>query len=134
MNIINNEAIAGTGLWAAQSLQAEFLRASKSYNPDIDPRLPKHDVLAANLTANSNVIVVSNISVFPSPDLGNGLFGAVRVRQEVILYADVFLGNSSLGNLTRTVGNTVSSGNVIAGNLVSILGLRTVNSQDKILC
>lgn len=128
MNIINNVAISGTGLWAAQTLQAEFLRASKSYNPDIDPRLPKHDVLAANLTANSNVIVVGNIAAFPTPDINSGLFGAIRVRQEVMLYADVFLGNSSLGNLTRTVGNTVSSGNVIAGNLVSILGLRTVNS------
>jgi len=116
MNIINDVSVTGSGLWAAQTLQAEFLRASKSYSPDIDPRLPIHVPLAANLTANSSVIVVGNILAFPNPDLGNALVGSVRVRQEVILYANIFLGNSSLGNLTRTVGNTVTSGNVIAGN------------------
>jgi hypothetical protein len=128
MDIVNNVTVTGSGLWAAQTLQAEFLRASKSYNPDIDPRLPKHDVLAANLTANSSVIVVGNIAAFPLPDMAFDLVGAVRVKQEVILYSEVFEGNSSLGGLTRTVANTASSGNVVAGNLVSILGLRTVSS------
>ena len=128
MDIINNVTVTGSGLWAAQTLQAEFLRASRSYNPDIDPRLPKHDVLAANLTANSAVIVVGNISAFPLPDMAFNLVGAVKVKQEVILYSEVFVGNSSLGGLTRTVANTASSGNVVAGNLVSILGLSTVSS------
>ncbi len=128
MDIINNVTVTGSGLWAAQTLQAEFLRASRSYNPDIDPRLPKHDVLAANLTANSAVIVVGNISAFPLPNIAFDFVGAVRVKQEVILYSEVFVGNSSLGGLTRTVANTASSGNVTAGNLVSILGLRTVSS------
>lgn len=128
MNIINNVSVTGTGLWAAQTLQAEFLRASKSYSPDIDPRLPLHDVLAANLTANANVITVSNISAFPIPDISSNEYGVVRVKQEVILYEDVFAGNSSLGMLTRTFANTASSGNVLAGNLVTILGLRTVNT------
>lgn len=127
MNIINNVSVTGSGLWAAQTLQAEFLRASKSYDPDLDPRLPKHVLLTANLTANSTVIVVSNISVFPSPDINNNLYGAVRIKQETILYSEIFVGNSSLGGLTRTVANTPSSGNVSAGNLVSILGLRTVS-------
>lgn len=127
MNITNNVSVTGSGLWAAQTLQAEFLRASKSYNPDFDPRLPKHVLLAANITSNSSVITVSNISAFPSPDINNNLYGAIRIKQETILYSVLFVGNSSLGGLIRTVANTTSSGNVIAGNVVSILGLRTVN-------
>lgn len=127
MEILNNVTVTGSGLWAAQTLQAEFLRASRSYNPDIDPRLPSHDTLAANCTANSSVIVVSNVSLFPTPDVSSSVYGAIRIKQEVILYGNVFLGNSSLGNLTRTVANTASSGTVTAGNLVSILGLRTVS-------
>jgi hypothetical protein len=127
MNITNNVTISGTGLWAAQTLQAEFLRASKSYSPDTDPRLPLHGVLAANLTANANIIVVSNISAFPAPNLSSYSYGLVRIKQEAILYGARFEGNSSLGVLTRTFANTTSSGNVISGNLVTILGLRTVN-------
>ena len=57
--------------------------------------------------------------------------GAVRIRGEVIWYERVWTANSTLTNLTRNVAGTTNatiSGNIWAGNLVSILGLQTVHS------
>ncbi len=132
MAILNNVTVTGTGLYTAQTLQAEFLRGSPAYRPDVDPRLPKHDTITSNLTILANAtITVSNIALFPTPDLGNNVYGAVRVGEEVILYGARYAGNSTLGNLTRNIANTPNStisGNVTAGNVISVLGLRTVTS------
>jgi hypothetical protein len=132
MAILNNVVVTGTGLYNAQTLQAEFLRGSLAYSPDIDPRLPKHDTITSNLTALSNAqITVGNILLFPEPDPDNGRYGAVRVKEEVILYAARFVGNSILAVLTRNVANTTNStilGNIQAGNVITSLGLRTVSS------
>jgi hypothetical protein len=122
---------AGNGLFASQTLQAEFLRGAPAYQPSIDPRLPAHDVLAANFTASSTTITVSNVALYPSPNIVAGSYGSIRLLFEVMLYANVWVGNSTIGGFTRNVastGNCVSSGNVVAGNLISILGLRTVSS------
>ena len=132
MAILNNVVVSGTGLYAAQTLQAEFLRGSPAYVPAVDPRLPKHDTITSNLTIFSNAsITVSNIALFPVPDSENNIFGTVRVREEVILYGARYAGNSTLANLTRNIANTPNStvlGNVRAGNVISVLGLRTVTS------
>ena len=132
MAILNNVVVSGTGLYAAQTLQAEFLRGSPAYVPALDPRLPKHDTITSNLTIFSNAsITVSNIALFPVPDPENNIFGTVRVREEVILYGARYAGNSTLANLTRNIANTPNStvlGNVRAGNVISVLGLRTVTS------
>lgn len=131
MNIINNVTVTGTGLYAAQTLPAEFLRGSPAYRPDIDPRLPVHDVLVANFTPSSTTMTVSNILLYTAPNLTAGIYGSIRLRSEVMLYANVWTGNSTIGGFTRNVassGNCVSSGNVVTGNLISILGLRTVSS------
>ena len=74
---------------------------------------------------------MSNIALFPVPDSENNIFGTVRVREEVILYGARYAGNSTLANLTRNIANTPNStvlGNVRAGNVISVLGLRTVTS------
>lgn len=129
--ITNTITVTGGGLFASPTLQAEFLRGSPAFNPGVDPRLPVRAFLASNLTSESNSIVVSNINLFPTPNVAARQFGAVRIKGEVILYADKFVGNSSLVTLTRTVANTQSAtldGNITAGNLVSVLGLRTVQS------
>lgn len=204
MALTNNVAITGTGLYLSESRQSYFLRAAPSYNPGIDPRLPKYTTLASDFTAGSTEITVDDISTMPVPTtvyanatvssntalssllvvpvtslanivVGNsvttanipasanikinqiftnnnairlGTFrsnvqitegelldfspievvGAVRINTEVILYEKVWTANSTLTGLTRTVANTTSAGNVTAGKLVSILGLRTVNS------
>jgi hypothetical protein len=130
MEILSNVLTLGTGLYRAQTLQAEFLRGNKAYDPGIDPRLPKHDTLAGNLTIWANAeIKVSNISLYSAPDAENGIYGVVRIREEVIRYADRFVANSTLTTLTRNVANTLNctiSGNLTSGNLVSVLGLQTV--------
>ena len=57
--------------------------------------------------------------------------GAVRIRGEIIWYERVWTANSTLTNLTRNVAGTTNatiSGNIWAGNLVSVLGLQTVRS------
>ena len=133
MLIENQVTTTGTGLFASQTLQAEFLRGTPAYQPSIDPRLPVHDILAANFTASSTTITVSNVSLYPSPNIAAGSYGAIRLLFEVMLYSNVWTGNSTIGGFTRNVastGNCVSSGSkrVIAGNLISILGLRTVSS------
>jgi hypothetical protein len=130
MLIQNTITLMGNGLFSSQSLQADFIRNVPSYNPDVDPRLPKHDIITTVFTANSNVITVSNISKFPSPNVTLGESGTVRILQEVIRYSNVSLANSSVFGLTRTVGNTVSctiSGNVAANTVISSLGLSTLN-------
>lgn len=133
MLIENQVTTVGNGLFASQTLQAEFLRALPAYQPSIDPRLPAHDILAANFTASSTTITVSNVSLYPSPNIAVGSYGAIRLLFEVMLYSNVWTGNNTIGGFTRNVastGNCVSSGSkrVVAGNLISILGLRTVSS------
>jgi hypothetical protein len=54
--------------------------------------------------------------------------GSIRVGTEVIFYQKLWVANSTLTGLTRTVANTPPAGTLLAGNLVSILGLRTVSS------
>jgi hypothetical protein len=132
MKITQNVTVSGSGLWQANTIPADFMRGKPSYSPDLDPRLPKHTTITANLIAgNSAVITVSDITIFPDPDLLTNMYGAVRVKQEVILYTDRWLGNATLTGLTRSVGNTTlatTSGNVTSGTLISSLGLRTLSS------
>ena len=130
--LIENQVITtGNSLFVAQTLQAEFLRGSPAYQPSADPRLPKHDILAANFTPSSSTITVSNVNLYPAPNIAAGSYGSIRLLFEVMLYSNVWTGNSTIGGFTRNVastGNCVSSGNVTTGNLISILGLRTVSS------
>lgn len=129
MLIENQVTTVGNGLFASQTLQAEFLRGAPAYQPSIDPRLPTHDILAANFTPGSTTVTVSNIALYPIPSASS--YGSIRLLFEVMLYSNVWTGNSTIGGLTRNVastGNCVSSGDVVAGNLISILGLRTVSS------
>jgi hypothetical protein len=131
MLLENQVTTTGAGLFASQTLQAEFLRGAPAYQPSIDPRLPAHDILAANFTPSSTTITVSNVALYPSPNLAADSYGSIRLLFEVMLYSNVWVGNSTIGGFTRNVastGNCVSSGSVIAGNLISILGLRTVSS------
>lgn len=130
MLIQNTITLTGNGLFASTSLQADFIRNVPCYNPDIDPNLPKHDIITSVFTANSTAVTVANVSKFPSPNVSLGQTGTVRILQEVIRYSNVSLGNSSIFGLTRTVGNTVSctiSGNVAANAVISSLGLSTLN-------
>jgi len=130
MLILNTITLTGNGLFASQSLQADFLRNVPSYNPDIDIRLPAHDQLANVFTANSTVIFVSNIAKFPAPNVALSQVGSVRLKAEVIRYSNISLANSSIFGLTRTVGNTANctiSGNVVANTVISSLGLSTLN-------
>lgn len=82
----------------------------------------------------NNTVIVQNIDANVTVSAGEYLYfsnrptvGAVRIASEVIWYERVWTANSRLTNLTRNVGGTTNStisGNVFAGNLVSILGLR----------
>jgi hypothetical protein len=131
MLIETTVVIAGNGLFASQTLQAEFLRGNPSYLPGIDPRLPSYDTLAANFTPSSTTITVSNVDLFPTPNVAASSYGSIRLLAEVMFYSNVWTSNSTIGGLTRNVastGNCVTSGNVNSGNLVSILGLRTVTT------
>ena len=131
MNITHNLTISGNGIWRANTIAADFLRGQPGYIPDLDPRLPKHSTITANLVpGNSAVISVANISIFPQPDIETGEYGAVRVRQEVILYTNRWTANSTLTGLTRNISGSAGTSitaNVITGNLISSLGLRTLS-------
>ena len=129
MTTINNGiTIPGNGLFAAQSREARFLRDAKSYSPDADPRMPLHTALGNTLYANSTVISLASVDSIEDPT-GPTEFGAVRVKEEVILYSDVFTGNNSVKIFQRNVANTPFcnlTGAVNAGAVVSILGLRSL--------
>lgn len=208
MTITHNVSITGVGLYASNTRESAFLRASPGYNSNADPRLPQYGFLTSNLTIHANAeIHTSNIDLYPDPAvmtvtsatsaniaLGNLLVvpvdsidaavqgakvnslhipiaanikiaqifstnssillrgfttstniaagesiyftdrvsvGSVRIKGEVIWYDRKWTANSALTNLTRNVASTTNatiSGNVTAGNIVSILGLRTVSS------
>jgi hypothetical protein len=82
----------------------------------------------------NNTVIVQNIDANVTVSAGEYLYfsnrptvGAVRIASEVIWYEKIWTANSRLTDLTRNVGGTTHStisGNVFAGNLVSILGLR----------
>jgi hypothetical protein len=116
MNIVSNVVTAGVGIFGSHTFQADFLRASKSYVPGADPRLPKLVTLTGNNSANS-WISVSNVSLVTSPD--SDQLGYLRIGADVWTYTvsnanGVYgLANVTTANLTYTVGT-----------LVSILGTR----------
>jgi hypothetical protein len=116
MNIVSNVTTAGVSLFGSHTFQADFLRASKSYVPSADPRLPKLVTLTGNNSANS-WISVSNISLIASPD--EGQLGYLRIASDVWSYTTANtngvygLANVTTANLSYTVGT-----------LVSILGTR----------
>lgn len=129
MTTINNGvALVGTGLYKSNTLQSGFLRLSKSYVPDIDPRLPKHTALSQALAPTATVVVLADLSNVPIPMSMLGQVGALRVSAEVILYDQVFAGNSSIKILQRNVAgtgiNTIST-TIPAGIPVGLLGVRT---------
>lgn len=129
VTITHSLSIPGNGLYDSDTRQVRFLKSSKSYNPDIDVRLPKH-VLLANAFANSDVIMsVNSVANVPVPSELSGTVGSVKLGQEVMFYSQVFQGNSSLLISQRTVANTAratANGSVTANAVVSLLGLRTV--------
>jgi hypothetical protein len=116
MNIVSNVTTAGVGIFGSSTFQADFLRASKSYVPSADPRLPKLVTLTGNNSADS-WISVSNVSLVSSPD--SDLLGYLRIG------ADVWTYTASNANGVYGLANvTVASLNYPVGTLVSILGTR----------
>jgi hypothetical protein len=125
--ITNGVTVDGAGLYASNTRQSGFLREHPAYNPDIDPRLPKHDTLVVDFTNTSTEIQVTNIGLFPNAAAYMDKLGAVRIAGEVIAYNTAWAANSTLTGLIRTIGGTPSStatASVPAGTLLTSLGLR----------
>jgi hypothetical protein len=84
------------------------------------------NILVSGYTSNAQITAGETIYFWPRTQAG-----VVRVRAEVIQYEHAWASNSSLTGLTRNVGGTTNStinGNIWGGNIVSILGLRTLDS------
>jgi hypothetical protein len=84
------------------------------------------NILVSGYTNNAQITSNETIYFWPSKRVGT-----VRVRGEVIQYDHAWSSNSSLTGLSRNVGGTTNStvnGNVTAGNIISVLGLRTLTS------
>ena len=122
--------VTGTGLFLANTEQAQFIRASLSYIPDTDPRLPKHTLLASNLLVAGNTlitteIVLANILLIPQPDISSGQKGYLRIGANVWSYTNVHVANSTVSGVSNVQANL--GGNLIAGTwaaVVSVLGTR----------
>lgn len=83
----NTVTTAGSGLWLADTIPAYFLRSSKSYSSDYDPRLPNYAFLTQSLPSWSNAeIKVSNISIFPSPS---------NITANATVYANTYYSNGA---------------------------------------
>lgn len=84
------------------------------------------NILLSGYTANARITAGEFIYFYPRTQVGT-----VRVRGEVIQYDHAWTSNSSLTGLTRNVGGTTNStinGNIWGGNIISVLGLRTLSS------
>jgi hypothetical protein len=84
------------------------------------------NILLSGYTNNAQITSGETIYFWPRTQVG-----AVRVRGEVIQYDHAWTSNSSLTGLIRNVGGTTNStinGNIWGGNIISVLGLRTLNS------
>ena len=127
--ITHTLSIPGNGLFDSDTSQARFLKRSRSYRPNIDPRLPKHDFLAATFSNTDTIMTLSSVSNVPVPSELSGTVGSIRLVEEVMFYSQVFEGNNSLLITQRTVANTARStanSSIAANAIVSLLGLRTV--------
>ena len=116
MNIVSNVVTAGVGIFGSSTFQADFLRASKSYVPSIDPRLPKLVTLTANNSANS-WISVSNVTLVASPVTGK--LGYLRIGAHVWTYTA-----SNANGVYGLANVTVANLSYPVGTVVSILGTR----------
>ena len=119
--------LTGTGLFQANTEAALFIRAQLSYNPNLDPRLPKHTTLVSNLLITSNTLittelVLANISLVPQPDFANGKQGYLRIGANVWRYGNVHMGNSTVSSVANVQTNL--GGNLLVGTVVSVLGTR----------
>jgi hypothetical protein len=93
--------VQGNGLWAAASKPAQFLRESLAYDIGLDPRLPKHDTITANLIAGANAeITVSNIALFPSPS---------EVYANATVTANLLVSNVLIVPVTTVLGITIGA-------------------------
>jgi len=86
-----------------------------------------NSILLTNLQSNLVIAKFETIYFYPVPQVG-----VIRIGPEVIWYENAWGANSTLTGITRNVlftpgydGNVPTYGNVPAGNLISVLGLRT---------
>jgi hypothetical protein len=117
--------VLATGLFQSNTISAQYVRASLSYNPDVDPRLPKHTATDSLLivtpnTAVSTELVLGNISIVPQPVTGN--LGYLRVGGTVWSYANVHTANATVSGLANV--QVIPAANLSVGTVVSVLRTR----------
>ena len=117
--------VLATGLFQSNTPYAQYVRASLSYDPDIDPRLPKHTATDSLLivtpnTAISTTLVLGNISIVPQPAAGN--LGYLRVGGTVWSYANVHTANATVSGLANV--QVLPAANVAVGTVVTVLRTR----------
>jgi hypothetical protein len=115
----------GLGLFNSVTTEALYVRASLSYTPDIDPRLPKHTETGSLLivtpnTAVSTELVLGDISLVSQPATGN--LGYLRVAGTVWSYANVHTANATVSGLANV--QAIPTSNVSVATVVSVLGTR----------
>jgi hypothetical protein len=91
--------------------------------------------LVADLSATADVVVVQNASLLAEPNLAVGLFGAITINGERILYRNRDLANNTLSGLRRGTAGT-GAANHGAGTAVYDIGsgnLLIEEYQDRIV-
>jgi hypothetical protein len=117
MALTNNVTVTGTGLYASNTLESIFLRTYPAYTTNTDPRLPKYDYLAGNLTNFANAeIIVSNISLFPDP---SGITVNSTVTANSLLSNVLLVPVSSTS--TITLGSQAVTANITTAANVSVV-------------
>jgi hypothetical protein len=127
MTINNSVTVTGVGLYASDTQESYFLRSSPSYNPDIDPRLPKHSTLTRVLTnAATAEIEVDDISLFPSPSI---------ITATASVTANITVSNTLVVSVS-TVDTIVLGTRVITENIANSAGVtvsRIFSANNRIL-
>ena len=125
MTTINNSiTTTGDSLYDSNTRQAAFLRAAPGYLPDVDPRMPTHDILDEWKTAGPEIIV-THIEYYSDPsDITATVRSTVQVRDDGNVMLLPLRSVSSL-----TVGLTVATSQIAFEHGVKIFRVYTANSS-----
>jgi hypothetical protein len=91
--------------------------------------------LAQDLSATADVIYVDDAGALNEPDLAQGLFGAISIDGERILYRVRDLANNTLSGLQRGTGGTGAADHTAAANVYSfgVDNLMQAQYQDYVV-
>ena len=114
----------GTGLWGATGIEAYFIKSSPSYQPDSDPRLPKHTTISSTLNPGDDYIALNNINLFEDPGF---VFVRSTVTSNIVASSNLVVGVTTLSGIE--LGQNVTTANIGKDTTVRVSRIFRGNSS-----